>query len=61
MPVERVINQCDDCPFTWYDDYQNRYVCKEHEYDIIDTDPEHGRASWCPLDSGPVVIKAGKR
>jgi hypothetical protein len=57
---EYKVNVCIDCPlYLCGDEVDADDFCIAEAMDI-DVDTELQRPGWCPLDAGPITIKAGE-
>lgn len=59
MSYEKHVTRCDDCPFCRVAEDDSDGFCSE-ELAYIDVDIELGRPDWCPLNYGPITVKAGE-
>jgi hypothetical protein len=58
MSREYIVTTCDQCPLNLYDEQDEAFCLAEAT--LIDVDAELGRPEWCPLNDGPILIKAGE-
>lgn len=59
MTYEKKVARCEDCPFCSVSEDDSEGFCSE-ELAVIDIAIELGRPDWCPLNAGPILIKAGE-
>lgn len=58
-PVEQVIGNCVQCPFSDFDRRRDAYQCmRDEEERLVGPDDWHkAPPEWCPLREAPIVLK----